>query len=748
MCCVLCCCVLCRVALCYVVSCCVVSCRVVLCCVVLCCVVLCCVVLCCVVLWCGVVRCVVLWCDVAFADHSPFYRLQHFEFMGGAFGPLVEPLFFLVFVLAASAQSSGSAGCPCIEPNWDTNGSCLGDWVRGQFYCFPANYGAQVCDTWDLGREPLCNATSDVAPESCSLKWCFVDPGNCDVALKRSPFLAKMAFISYSTCGNNETAPFSGIRGQTIRIAFPDDDPPYIYRSGGAAEGLIHDSTGEWVTGSVVQLALAIFADLGLNYTVRGIAPYSLRLYPQSSYTACIHAISMGLLDMCVGAHWVTAERTAMVPFAPSIHPDILAIFLMDNAQSESFADLAARIFKPFTLGLWLTIIGVAIFLGLLVYISDMQPNETWYKALGHSLWVSTASMLITPDYYEYESRAGRGRKLLSAAYGVFVLIVMATYTANLASFLYIEKTVDAGLESLAQLVALRKEVCILEAISGELRSSTPALEPFFVTVDGLDMMLESIASGVCHSAIYGFGSLTRVMAGHSVLGLEGCALVSSTMNDRSVPLAFPVSDEYHTAVSHAQRKILERESWKNIHEAWLEPALCEPPNEDGREGSLDVKSMLGLWLLLGGLVFLWVLDMAFLFATGRRRLRTRQGRPYRHARNVGDTEMMQQLMNGDSQVACVLGSRQDPNGNSDSTFMSSWQGAGADSAADAQLDTRQRAQMHDRSAVASPCVHEVEGAPRINHELGSRRSKEFSAPWPSPRSSMATPQRLRDGAL
>ena len=119
-------------------------------------------------------------------------------------------LVFLVFQQPSSvtAQSGGSSGCPCVEwPGLDNyvDGSCLNYTPSGGMedalssssstsnsnsYCYPIDYGAGICKTWDLTMQPFCaDSSGDALPSApawCFDQFCYVDPNNCDKIIGHS----------------------------------------------------------------------------------------------------------------------------------------------------------------------------------------------------------------------------------------------------------------------------------------------------------------------------------------------------------------------------------------------------------------------------------------------------------------------------------------------------------------------------------------------------------------------------------
>jgi hypothetical protein len=141
-------------------------------------------------------------------------------------------------------------------------------------------------------------------------------------------YFPKNAYVSYQTCGATDRYTEYDVQnawqGRTIRIGFPTPERPHVFPS--ADQGLVEAPNGDLWTGTTVALALDLFGAAGLNFTVGEISPISRELYPLSSYTACVHSVFMGLLDMCIGAFGITSERLALTSAGTTIFADYMVL--------------------------------------------------------------------------------------------------------------------------------------------------------------------------------------------------------------------------------------------------------------------------------------------------------------------------------------------------------------------------------------------------------------------------------------
>jgi len=93
--------------------------------------------------------------------------------------------------------------------------------------------------------------------------------------------------------------------------------------------------------------------------------------YNASSWSACIHDLAVGRLDLCLGDFWVTQERLKMVNFLPSIEMDNFFLVMPGDGE-ESVADIMAKPFRPFEGFTWVFIMGVLTIMGMMICIAEL----------------------------------------------------------------------------------------------------------------------------------------------------------------------------------------------------------------------------------------------------------------------------------------------------------------------------------------------------------------------------------------
>jgi len=145
------------------------------------------------------------------------------------------------------------------------------------------------------------------------------------------------------------------------------------------------------------------------------------------------------------GAIEITTERSNMVHFTIPYYDTGYIMIVQKPAQTPSLW----HFFGPFQTALWVAVLVEMLVVAILCYlmespflssIKDSDVVDGGFEGFFDSLYWSITLLLQNPD------KAPRtwGGKLVMMAHGWFMLIIVASYTANLASFLTASFTVPA----------------------------------------------------------------------------------------------------------------------------------------------------------------------------------------------------------------------------------------------------------------------------------------------------------------
>ena len=542
--------------------------------------------------------------------------------------PCVLPV-LLLFASRSAARSDdatrvgppagGAFECPCISNS--TGGALAAASAALVAKGYPPDYGFQGCQAYDAGLAlEGCDVLSP--PEYCSRAWCYVDAERCpenaqkciaeggEVGSRTSPYCrerehersvvlgqtgAADMLYSYATCGNVDyygPAHFQKKIGRRqVILSVPDDEyPPWLVR-GAVEKGLSH---WQGNTGVLPSLVEAFAVDLDLNLTLRDhfASAQSRAQYPGSSFTACVLDVRAGKVDLCVGNFWVTAERLALVHFVQPFSEDRLYLVASSDFVAEGFWDYVYRPFKPFENFLWLCIWAYMCFATVIGMAVDWQSEDYENACLVPRFCKST--YLTWHGLFSggpQNSATSFSARLSQLGVGFFIMVLIASYTANLATIL-VGQSQGFRINSIEDAVAERLTICVLSALLPEIQAKYPRAQ-----LAGFDLdhrIFRELNKGMCGAAIMSEEAMLDGFSGRSnawdcaeqdaaklssfaAIGSDGSALFTATAESAcerdeykkvsqtrdcgkfsqvgsiiaSVDLAIPASDKYAAAMSY-----------------------------------------------------------------------------------------------------------------------------------------------------------------------------------------------------
>ncbi|XP_050430307.1 ionotropic receptor 25a [Adelges cooleyi] len=175
-----------------------------------------------------------------------------------------------------------------------------------------------------------------------------------------------------------------------------------------------------------------------------------------NTWNGLIGGLVEGELDIVVAALTMTSEREEVIDFiAPYFEQTGISIVIRKPTRKTSLFKFMT-VLKP---EVWLSIVGALTMTAFMIWILDKyspysaQNNKPKYEqfrnfTLVESFWFALTS--FTPQGGGETPKAISGRVLV-AAYWVFVVLMLATFTANLAAFLTVER-MQTPVQSLQQL--------------------------------------------------------------------------------------------------------------------------------------------------------------------------------------------------------------------------------------------------------------------------------------------------------
>ncbi|KAH8068319.1 ionotropic glutamate receptor [Aureococcus anophagefferens] len=436
---------------------------------------------------------------------------------------------------SCSLLAPSSAGVPCLTQAMVDAGACQ---------CYADSYGYGECAAHDEGLAPSCD---DVGAEAawCGLRWCYVDEALChgsayaDVASgERSATTSAMTtdalnakvpglgaavaaaraarrFFSYGTCGEDESAwdewttaeNIAGLRGVTVYLgAIAGDYYPSTYEANG---------TGSPFEGAFIDYVTFLLESGGAT-VVNAIDVSAASAAAVGSFSGLSLDVKHGVYDVGVGPIYPTAERLELAAFTrPMIHAFIYLYAPQPTKDELNSYDVALRLFTPFKASLWVAILLVAVCVGMIQTLDLGHMDDAAFAR--HMKWHKETSFTESAAAFAYAALRGAhaasvdlfsagvaettsdsvATRFLIFGWAFFILIITASYTANLAAFLTSERGLvwEFG-ENAEEVLYGPGKVCAWPSTMSPMRDVYPRAE--FVAANSYGEFRSHLEDGTC----------------------------------------------------------------------------------------------------------------------------------------------------------------------------------------------------------------------------------------------------------
>ncbi|CAF3757454.1 unnamed protein product [Rotaria sp. Silwood1] len=268
----------------------------------------------------------------------------------------------------------------------------------------------------------------------------------------------------------------ASLKGVTLRVGIMQAVPYTIVQK-------ITDSnerTTIHYSGYIIDLIERLKTDIGFNPILQ-LAPSN------QTYDELVKTVNQGINDIVVADVTVTSQRRKLVEFSTAISDTSLRIIMRKTRDAN--IDLLGFL-KPFSPVVWILVLVTCIYSGILMCFIERKDNENLkdrsiLSQLIMSIWYSFGNMMGYGADFDATNAAGR---ILTSGLYILSLILVASYTANLASNLTVTKSqfIVSGINDIkngkipANRIGIRvgtvSEAYYLSQISGGNRNFYPLL--------------------------------------------------------------------------------------------------------------------------------------------------------------------------------------------------------------------------------------------------------------------------------
>ncbi|XP_077457545.1 glutamate receptor ionotropic, delta-2 isoform X1 [Stigmatopora argus] len=362
---------------------------------------------------------------------------------------------------------------------------------------------------------------------------------------------------------------------------------------------------------------------LGFKYEIY-IAPdhkYG-SLQPDGQWNGLMGELVFKRADIGLSALTITPERESVVDFTTRYMDYSVGVLLRKAERTvDMFACLA-----PFDLSLWACIAGTVLLVGILVYLLNwlnpprLPMGSVSSTTLYNSMWFVYGSFVQQGGEVPYTTLATR---MMMGVWWMFALIVISSYTANLAAFLTITRIENSiqSLQDLSKQTELPYGTVLDSAVYDQVRSK--ALNPFerdpmysqmwrmINRTGGVDNNIEESKEGIRKVKYGHFGFVWDAAVLEYVANNdEDCSFytVGSNAPDRGYGIAMQHGSPYRDIFS---QRILELQQNGDMDilklKWWPKDSPCELYSsiQSRNSNALDIHSFAGVFCVLAAGVVL-----------------------------------------------------------------------------------------------------------------------------------------------
>ncbi|KAL8574342.1 hypothetical protein ACOMHN_059138 [Nucella lapillus] len=377
----------------------------------------------------------------------------------------------------------------------------------------------------------------------------------------------------------------------------------------------------EHLEGFCIDLAHAVAQECSFEWVVQAVKDNTYG-QPQvnGTWNGMVGELVRHEADMAIAPLTITADRERVVDFTKPFMSLGISIMIKrpinHKAHVFSFMD-------PLSYEIWMCIvfayIGVSVVLFL---VSRFSPNE-WHLSgehaitndfsISNSLWFSLGAFMQQGCDISPRSMSGR---IVGSVWWFFTLIIISSYTANLAAFLTVERMltpIDSA-EDLAKQTDIQygtiesgstasffmnSQVQIYQRMWAYMTSATPSV--FVKTIEeGIQRVRKS-------NGKYAFLLESTTNDYHNQRKPCDTMMVGQNLNSNGFGIATPIGSEMKDRLNFAVLELREKGTlaqWEKVW--WQEKGECDSKTRSGKEGAqsaLTLQNVAGIfYILIGGL--------------------------------------------------------------------------------------------------------------------------------------------------
>ncbi|CAF0859355.1 unnamed protein product [Rotaria sp. Silwood1] len=316
------------------------------------------------------------------------------------------------------------------------------------------------------------------------------------------------------------------------------------------------------------------------------------------TYASLGQLVEDRMYDIIVGDVTITATRRGKIGFSNSIFDDSLRLIIRKSPD----VDIVSFTFmKPFSLRLWLLILCTVILTSILICLIERKNNRILKKKrmiglCAMSVWY-TFGNLVGYGAGRLHPKTPAGR-LLTAGLYILCLVLVASYTANLASDLTISKSknIISGIDDIksgkisSNRIGIRVGTAMEEYYLREISNGNRNYHPLKSQQDIYDSLLNNIIDVSIHDAGAAEYVINNIYCNLTLVG-EGF--------DKSVfGIITPKQWLYGQDLDVNILSLRETGSLDNLRRKWFQIKKCS--DSSSISTAIDIEALIELFILFG----------------------------------------------------------------------------------------------------------------------------------------------------
>ena len=369
-----------------------------------------------------------------------------------------------------------------------------------------------------------------------------------------------------------------------------------------------------------------------------GFTPQITMASSNRTYNQLIDAVANDEYDMLLSDAIITAARREKVGFSTSIFDTSLRVIIRDESTKK--LELLGYL-KPFSRNLWLTLLAAVIYGSLLIILFEGRKDEalrnrSTLSKVAMCLWYSLGTIIGFGIDFNVSTAAGR---LLAVGLSILSLIIVAAYTANLASDLTVKKarSLISGLDDIknGKVPFNRLGIPIDSAIEEYYLREVSSGSRNFYPLSTMSAAYSSLVEGKIDAAVLDIG-LSEYATKFLYCNLT---LTGADFGRSSYGIAFQKNWIYAKDLDVSLLQLREAGVFEELKRKWFEGKMCSGTLEAST--AMGIESMAGLFLPFAVISLFSVLLFAWLKGRRTRKRRKRRSARPRSPKADVQTELM-----------------------------------------------------------------------------------------------------------